>query len=300
LAERGETRGPTNYDFVGSWLQIDLGSQMLVAGLVTQGRGGLGTWNAQYATSYQLAISDDGTNWVDYEGPKDVSDQFLGEGVETGETKATSSLDEPILTQYVRMYPLTFRSYPSTRAAVVVCDTTAPPTPSPASATGDPHLVNIHGERFDLMKSGKSVLIQIPRGHGEQLTVDADARRLGVQCGDIYFQSVNITGAWADKVRAGGLTFTAGGDETVKMSGWTRFGPLKLKVVNGRTGQGIEYLNFYVKHLKEAGAAIGGLLGEDDYTEAATPEEGCRKLVSLKRTTSKSDVGHAEAIASLA
>jgi len=184
--------------------------------------------------------------------------------------------------------------------------TGASATGTDASATGDPHLQNIHGERFDLMKPGKVVLIKVPRGEPVEnalLTVEADARRLGLQCADIYFQSLNLTGAWADKVRAGGLTFTAGGarDETLQIPGWTRFGPLQLKVVNGRTSQGTEYLNFYVKHLRDAGAAVGGLLGEDDYTEAARPEEGCEKLMSLKkRVISNSDVGHTEAIASLA
>merc|ERR1719254_6104 len=65
------------------------------------------------------------------------------------------------------------------------------PTPSPTyppgsplaagaggvAATGDPHLQNIHGERFDLMKPGKHVLINIPRGMtGEDafLRVQAD------------------------------------------------------------------------------------------------------------------------------
>ncbi|CAK0880682.1 unnamed protein product [Prorocentrum cordatum] len=72
------------------------------------------------------------------------------------------------------------------------------PTPAPAaSATGDPHLQNIHGERFDLMRPGNAVLIQIPRGQPFEkswLTVEADARRLGSQCADMYFQSLNITG----------------------------------------------------------------------------------------------------------
>ncbi|CAK0897706.1 unnamed protein product [Prorocentrum cordatum] len=66
-----------------------------------------------------------------------------------------------------------------------------------ASATGDPHLQNIHGERFDLMRPGNAVLIQIPRGQPFEkswLTVEADARRLGSQCADMYFQSLNITG----------------------------------------------------------------------------------------------------------
>jgi hypothetical protein len=183
----------------------------------------------------------------------------------------------------------------------------APTPPTMQSATGDPHLQNIHGERFDLMRSGKAVLIEIPRGQPFEkswLTVEADAHRLGSQCADMYFQSVNITGAWADKVRAGGLAFTAGGsrDETLQAAqGWTSFGPLKLKVVHGRTSNGIKYLNFYIKHLSEAGAAVGGLLGEDDYTEAATPEKGCLKSMSLeKKASSHSDVGHTEAIASLA
>ena len=105
-------------------------------------------------------------------------------------------------------------------------------------------------------------------------------------------------------MRAGGLTFTAGGsrnDTLQDAQGWMRFGPLKVKVVHGRTSQGSTYLNFYVKHLFEVDAAVGGLLGEDDHTEAATPERGCLKKISLhKKAISSSDVGRAEAIASLA
>lgn len=173
-----------------------------------------------------------------------------------------------------------------------------------ASATGDPHLQNIYGERFDLMKPGKVVLIELPRGRPVKnalLTVEADARRVGEQCADIYFMSLNITGAWADEVQAGGLTFNAQGarDETLQMKSWTKFGPLELKVAHGHTNMGIKYLNFYVKHLGHAGADVGGLLGGDDHSEAATPDETCAKSMSLaKRTTSNSEVGHAsEAVA---
>merc|ERR1712232_276705 len=64
------------------------------------------------------------------------------------------------------------------------------------AATGDPHLQNIHGERFDLMKPGTVTLIHIPRGvpvQDSMLTVVADAVRLGESCADLYFQMVNIT-----------------------------------------------------------------------------------------------------------
>merc|ERR1719382_532484 len=74
-----------------------------------------------------------------------------------------------------------------------------------ASAVGDPHLQNVHGERFDLMKPGKHVLINIPRGVSAEkalFRVQADARRLGGQCADMYFQELNITGSWAEAKHA--------------------------------------------------------------------------------------------------
>ena len=63
--------------------------------------------------------------------------------------------------------------YPATVSGSVACP------PDPASAVGDPHLQNVHGERFDLMKPGKHVLINIPRGMSAEnalLRVEADAR----------------------------------------------------------------------------------------------------------------------------
>merc|ERR1719311_1704778 len=73
------------------------------------------------------------------------------------------------------------------------------PAPAPASATGDPHLQNIYGERFDLMRPGKHVLINIPRGASVEnalLQVEADAENMGGRCADMYFQELNITGVW--------------------------------------------------------------------------------------------------------
>jgi hypothetical protein len=151
------------------------------------------------------------------------------------------------------------------------------------AATGDPHLQNIHGERFDLMKPGKHVLIHIPRGEPAEttlLSVEAEARQLGGQCADMYFQEVNITGAWAEAKRTGGLRFQAQGEG---MS-WAKFGQVELKVAPGRTQTGTQYLNFYVKHLGRARFAIGGLLGEDDHMKASMPSAYCIRHVSLLET----------------
>jgi len=62
-----------------------------------------------------------------------------------------------------------------------------------AAATGDPHLQNVNGERFDLMQPGKHVLISIPRGERAEkamLRVEAEARRLGGHCADMYWEGL--------------------------------------------------------------------------------------------------------------
>jgi len=144
-------------------------------------------------------------------------------------------------------------------------------------------LQNVHGERFDLMKPGKHVLINIPRGRSAEkalLRVQAEARHLGGQCADMYFQEVNVTGSWAEAKQAGGYHYSVNHGD-VETPEWAAFGKVGLKVVHGRTGSGLSYLNVYVKHLGRAGFAVGGLLGEDDHGDASTPPEACAKHLSL-------------------
>ncbi|CAK0822742.1 unnamed protein product [Prorocentrum cordatum] len=153
-----------------------------------------------------------------------------------------------------------------------------------SSATGDPHLQNMFGQRFDLVRPGKAVLVSVPRGTPVEdalLVVEADARRLGTHCSDMYFQEINATGTWANKVRPGGFHFDAhdARDETPK---WLKLGLVELKVGSGHTDKGQPYLNVYVKNLQRTGYRVGGLLGEDDHTEAAAPEKGCQKMLSLE------------------
>ena len=162
----------------------------------------------------------------------------------------------------------------------------APPTGGAgggAGATGDPHLQNVHGQRFDLMKSGKHVLINIPRGASAEnamLRVQADARRLGGYCADMYFQSLNVTGTWADAKQVGGYHYSAS-QSPVNSPQWVAFGTVQLKVVHGRTDKGLRYLNVYVKHLGRAGFAVGGLLGEDDHSDVVIAPADCAMRMSL-------------------
>ncbi|CAK0910297.1 unnamed protein product [Prorocentrum cordatum] len=152
------------------------------------------------------------------------------------------------------------------------------------------------------MRQGKVLLINIPRGKPVEdalLVAEADVRRMGAQCADMYFRRLNITGAWADEAHAGGLTFDAKTAHEAG-AGWTKFGPLELKVVRGRTDQGVPYLNFYAKHLGKAGFAVGGLLGEDDHTEAATPAAECGKQLSLARRAAPTRAAPSSAPSSVA
>merc|ERR1719437_236083 len=168
---------------------------------------------------------------------------------------------------------------------------TFPPAPNSGgaggvAATGDPHLQNVHGERFDLMKPGKHVLINIPRGVSAEkalLRVQAHARRLGGQCADMYFQDVNVTGSWAEAKHAGGYHYSVS-QRDVETPQWVVFGKVGLKVVRGRTDSGLSYLNVYVKHLGQAGFAVGGLLGEDDHEDVITPPADCGRSMSLLET----------------
>jgi hypothetical protein len=171
-------------------------------------------------------------------------------------------------------------------------------TPGGASATGDPHLKNVYGDRFDLMKEGRHVLINIPRGMSAEnalLRVQADASRLGGHCADMYFQEVNVTGSWAESKRVGGYHYSVSQD-AAETSEWVAFGKVGLKVAHGRTTGGLQYLNLYVKHLSRTGFAVGGLLGEDDHWDVSLPPKECKKQMSLvgKMGDQMSLVGHVE------
>jgi hypothetical protein len=183
---------------------------------------------------------------------------------------------------------------------------TLPPTPAPAaaSATGDPHLQNIHGERFDLMKPGNHVLINIPRGEPAEhalLRVQAGARQVGGSCSDMYFQEVNITGTWAEGKQAGGYHHVAS-NVAGKTAGWIAFDKVELKIVQGHTQSGVEYLNVYVKHLGQAGYLVGGLLGEDDHQDVTVAPASCHHRTALTKGKSMQSLGfqmHSTAEASL-
>jgi hypothetical protein len=152
------------------------------------------------------------------------------------------------------------------------------------TAVGDPHLQNLHGERFDLMQPGKHVLVHIPRRESFENTllhVQAVAQTVGGLCTDTYFTRINVTGKWPSALRPGGFMFRADDPNSGAESKWMNFHGVQIKTVHGHTQQGIRYLNFYIKHLGRTGFPVGGLLGEDDHEEASTPPRACEQRMSL-------------------
>jgi len=161
---------------------------------------------------------------------------------------------------------------------------TLAPTLGPVSGIGDPHLTNIYGERYDLYRTGVNVLLRIPstsyRKGRMLLRMEAESRHIGTECSETYFQIVKISGPWTN--RSGTLkVFAKKSEGTPNQMKWRRFGKIELKVAHGKTGEGVEYLNVFAKHLGRAGFPVGGLLGGDDHTEAASRPSNCARVLSL-------------------
>jgi len=146
----------------------------------------------------------------------------------------------------------------------------------------------MYGERFDIYRTGVHVLLQIPRWAGPQetlLRLEADARRMGDACSEMYFQAVEIYGIWTN--RSDKLEFVAKSETKPNRMGWTRFGKVDLKVVNGRTRQGLDYLNVFARNIGNANYPVGGILGEDDHRAVTIPPKACiKQLVLLERKAS--------------
>jgi len=175
---------------------------------------------------------------------------------------------------------------PSLSAAVVQSGAVA--------AVGDPHMQNILGQRFDLAQPGEHTLLEIPRGASASdalLRVTADAEHEGGACSDMYFKALNITGLWVSAQQKDGYMYTAGAPQPV--AGWRTFGKVEVKVAWGRTLGGVEYLNFMVRHLTRVGQDVGGLLGMDDYTQAAKRDPSCGSAILVQLSSASQEASFA-------
>ncbi|XP_035673289.1 uncharacterized protein LOC118413828 isoform X1 [Branchiostoma floridae] len=108
--------GPLN---TNQWLQVDVGAETTVAGVITQGRNVGGN---QWVTSYKLRFSRDGSTWSTYLDNLGREKVFSGNSDQ--DTEVRHLLDPPVTARYVRFWPQTWNSYLSMRVEVLGQDCT--------------------------------------------------------------------------------------------------------------------------------------------------------------------------------
>ena len=104
------------------WWQIDLGSQMWVAGVVTQGRC---SYNQKVKT-FKVKVSIDGSTWSNADNGKIFTRQGSAEGLQPSHdgcnVKVQTKFNTPLSARYVRILP---QEGQGLRSAVLLCDGSA-------------------------------------------------------------------------------------------------------------------------------------------------------------------------------
>ncbi|XP_066276034.1 uncharacterized protein [Branchiostoma lanceolatum] len=101
------------------WLQVDMGAETTVAGVITQGRPAGNQW----VKSYKLRFSRDGTTWSTYLDKLGREKVFSGNSDQ--DTEVRHLLDPSVTARYVRFWPQTWNSYLSMRVEVLGQDCTS-------------------------------------------------------------------------------------------------------------------------------------------------------------------------------
>ncbi|XP_048224896.1 lactadherin-like [Perognathus longimembris pacificus] len=100
------------------WLQVDLGSQRQVTGIITQGARDFGY--IQYVAAYKVAYSDNGKTWTEYrEAGATESKIFLGNSDNYSHKK--NMFEKPFMARYVRVLPVSWHNRITLRLELLGC-----------------------------------------------------------------------------------------------------------------------------------------------------------------------------------
>jgi len=192
------------------------------------------------------------------------------------------------------------------------------------TALGDPHVVNILGETFDIVSQGEVELVRYPKGADDsssKLIITASIDKLGRKCHDTYMKNITVSGAWLkeaisfkDDEDNGNVLVSQGSDaglapvefhrmnesHTVRLDNkridflnpkrvsLTVAGVTQVVVyTSGRPHQGVgTYLNVDLQGFTNLEGEVGGLLGQDSHK---------KELDLAKETCSKSSVAKSRA-----
>jgi len=198
--------------------------------------------------------------------------------------------------------------------------------PVPVHVKGDPHIVNVKGEHFDIMATGNMLMLEVPHkstADNLKMAIHADIERLDmVECGPTFIKAVQMTGSWLEhntvEIRAGSIkaskkTFSVrvNGDNWVQHAdfheenkGIKKLGPeatisttekqflLKVHALDITVKQPDRpraFLDVHVGNIGQLHMEVGGLLGVAEHDEVARVPEKCKNGLGLNRIQQESD-----------
>ncbi|XP_062982987.1 coagulation factor V [Elgaria multicarinata webbii] len=102
------------------WIQVDLRRHVLITGIQTQGAKAL--LKSLYTMEYFIAYSNDGRKWINFKGNYiGISMPFEGNSDAHGIKENT--IDPPIVTRYIRVFPSKSYNRPTLRIELLGCET---------------------------------------------------------------------------------------------------------------------------------------------------------------------------------
>jgi len=196
----------------------------------------------------------------------------------------------------------------------------------PAKVKGDPHIVNMKGEHFDIMATGNMLMLEVPHkstADNLKMAMHADIERLDiVECGPTFIQAVQMTGSWLEhntvEIRAGSIkaskkTFSirVNRDKWIQHAdfhqenkGIKELGPeatisttekqflLKVNALDITVKQPDRpraFLDVHVGNIGQLHMEVGGLLGVAEHDEVARVPDKCKNGLGLNRIQQESD-----------
>lgn len=194
------------------------------------------------------------------------------------------------------------------------CYSSKAPSPTVAQmpqAFNDPKVVNMAGDKFEILQSGTFTMLNVEQEGSSKLNILATIDRAGSRCGATYIQNVTLNGAWVSDlgvptihVRAAAalpkklaLQMSTDDENWLQSSQWQSTQNIsfttKLKlmlhstevevsvdshrIVEGerKTRRFANFLNLNVKGVHQISGIITGLLGSDNHDDAAKVPEDC-------------------------
>ncbi|XP_024905523.1 lactadherin isoform X2 [Pteropus alecto] len=100
------------------WLQIDLGSEKQVTGIITQGARDFG--HIQYVAAYRLAYSNNGVDWTEYSDPGTSEGKIFPGNLDNNSHKK-NMFETPFQARYVRILPVAWHNRITLRVELLGC-----------------------------------------------------------------------------------------------------------------------------------------------------------------------------------